>query len=128
MARAAKTAKAKVAAKRPATRKPAQRRSAKLSVAQRLNEALEQQMATSDILRAISRSQTDAQPVFDTIAAHAMKLCESGSATVATFDGELIHLAALAVVDPQGADAVRKLYPRPPSRDITASRSILTAS
>src|SRR5207244_3659414 len=75
-----------------------------------LSEALEQQTATSDILRAISRSQTDAQPVFDTIAAHAMKLCEAGSATVATFDGELIHLAALAVVDPQGADAVRKLY------------------
>ena len=91
-------------------------------------EALEQQTATSEILRVISRSQTDVQPVFDTIAAAAMKLCRAGSANVTTFDGELIHIAALAIVNPEGADAVRKLYPRPPSRDTTNARAVLTGS
>ncbi len=39
-----------------------------------LTEALEQQTATSEILRAISQSQRDVQPVFETIAANAQKL------------------------------------------------------
>jgi GAF domain-containing protein len=91
-----------------------------------LTEALEQQTATSDILRVISRSPTDVQPVFDTIAAAAMKLCRAGSVTVTTFDGELLHLAALAIVNPDGADAVRKLYPQPPGREHAAPRAVLT--
>ena len=62
----------------------------------RLADALGQQTATSEILRVISQSPTDVQPVFDTIAAAAMKLCRASSANVFTFDGELIHLAALA--------------------------------
>ncbi len=53
-----------------------------------LAEALQQQTATSEILRVISRSPTEMQPVFDTIAASALRLCEAGSANVLTFDGE----------------------------------------
>ncbi len=93
-----------------------------------LTEALEQQTATSDILSAISQSQTDAQPVFDTIAAHALKLCNAGSVTVTKFDGKLLHLVAIAVADPRGEGAVRELFPRPPSRETTASRALLTGS
>ena len=54
-------------------------------------EALEQQTATSEILRVISQSPTDVQPVFDTIAAAALKLCSASSGLVFTFDGELIQ-------------------------------------
>src|SRR5439155_9211487 len=93
-----------------------------------LTEALEQQTATSEILRVISRSQQDVQPVFDTIAAAALKLCRASSAAVMTFDGELIHLVATASVNPEGANAVRRIFPRPPSRDMAGTRAILTSS
>jgi hypothetical protein len=53
-------------------------------------EALEQQTATSDILRVISHSQTDVQPVFDTIATCAARLCEGEFCHVFRFDGTLI--------------------------------------
>jgi PAS domain S-box-containing protein len=93
-----------------------------------LTEALEQQTATSEILRVISRSPTDARPVFDTIAEAALKLCDASSALVFTFDGKLIQLAAVANVNPEGADAWRRSFPRPPSRDTAATRAVLTCS
>jgi len=93
-----------------------------------LTEALEQQTATSDILRVISQSPTDVQPVFDTIAAAALKLCRANSGAVMTFDGELIHLASVANLNPEGADAIRKVFPRPPGRDMAATRAVLTCS
>ncbi len=93
-----------------------------------LAESLEQQTATSEILRVISRSQTDAQPVFETIAASVLKLCAAGSANVLMFDGELLHIAALAIVSPDGADSVRDMYPRLPSRDHASGRAVSTRS
>ena len=90
-----------------------------------LAEALEQQAATSEILRAISQSPTDVQPVFDTIAAAAMKLCGASSANVFTFDGKLLHAAAIHVLDPGGVEAVRRIFPRPPDRGSAASRAVL---
>ena len=91
-----------------------------------LTEALEQQTATSNILRVISQSPTDVQPVFDTIAVAALKLCNASSAVVTRFDGELIRLAALANVSTEGADALRRRYPRPPGRHTANARAILT--
>ena len=93
-----------------------------------LTEALEQQTATSEILRVLSRSPTDAQPVFDTIAAAAMKLCDASSANVWTFDGKLIHVAAMKMLNPEAAEALCRLYPRPPDRSVIASRAILARS
>ena len=91
-----------------------------------LTEALEQQTATSEILRVISQSRTDVQPVFETIAAAALKLCRASSANVFTIDGELIRLAALVTSNPDGVEAVRRAYPRPLGRDIAAGRAVLT--
>ncbi len=54
-----------------------------------LAEARNQLAATSEILRVISRSRTDVQPVFDAIAANALKLCDASSVNVFTYDGML---------------------------------------
>ncbi len=94
----------------------------------RLAEAMAQQAATSEILRVISRSPMDVQPVFDTIVAAAMKLCHASSANFFTFDGELIHLAALVNATPEGTEVIRRLWPRPPGRGMAAARAVLTCS
>jgi transcriptional regulator with GAF, ATPase, and Fis domain len=93
-----------------------------------LTETLEQQAATSAILRAISQSPTDVQPVFDTIAEAAMRLCNARSANVFTFDGELLHAAAIHVDVPGGVEAIGRAFPRPPDRGTAASRAVLTGS
>src|SRR5439155_11648251 len=57
-------------------------------------EALERQTATSEVLRVISESPTDVQPVFDTIAERAKALCRARLCGVTRFDGEWVHLVA----------------------------------
>jgi signal transduction histidine kinase len=92
-----------------------------------VTEALEQQTATSEILRVISSSPTDVQPVFDTIAASALSLCGALWSAVLRFDGEMITLAALHnLSDPAGSEAVRQAFPRRPSRRGATDRAILT--
>ena len=78
-----------------------------------ITEALEQQTATSGILRAISRSPTDVQPVFDNIAAAALNLCGAASALVTRLDGESIVLVASANLTEEGAQAMREAFPMP---------------
>jgi GAF domain-containing protein len=88
-------------------------------------EALERQTATSEILRVISRCQTDVQPVFDAIAAKALDLCRATTGWVYTFDGELIHVAAAHGLSAEGIEARRRSYPMPPSRGGGTSRAVL---
>src|SRR5262249_52461508 len=61
-----------------------------------LTQALDQQTATSEILRVISSSPTSVEAVFDTILANALRLCETPTGGVFTFDGHAFHLAAAA--------------------------------
>ena len=59
-----------------------------------LTESLEQQTATSEILRVIASSPTDIQPVLDVVAENAARLCEAKDAVIDRFDGELIKQVA----------------------------------
>jgi signal transduction histidine kinase len=93
-----------------------------------LTESLEQQTATGDILRVISSSPTDVQPVFDTIAARAKRLCDARECAVFRFDGELIHLVAQADTSAAWSNALRGAYPRPPGRGMITARAIQAGS
>ena len=75
------------------------------SLARSLRVALEQQTATSDILRAISGSQPDVQPVFEAIAENAARLVQAWSVTVLRWDGRFIHLVAERGGPPGSAQA-----------------------
>jgi GAF domain-containing protein len=91
------------------------------------DEALEQQAATSEVLRVISRSPGDLQPVFDIIAANALRLCGSTWSAVLQFNGELIELAAVHNLDDfKGGETVRRSFPRKPSRTGVTDRAIST--
>jgi signal transduction histidine kinase/DNA-binding response OmpR family regulator len=91
-----------------------------------LSETLARQTATGEVLRAISRAQTDAQPVFDIIAASALRLCSGGHSGVFLYDGELLHVGALENVDPAGAEAIRRDFPRPADETSVNGRAIRT--
>jgi GAF domain-containing protein len=93
-----------------------------------LQESLEYQTATGEVLGVISRSPTDVQPVFNTIARSAAQLCKAQFCHVFRFDGDLIHFVASHGLSPKGAEAMRAKYPMPPGRASAAARSILTAT
>jgi len=93
-----------------------------------LTETLEQQTATAEILRVISSSQTDVQPVFETIAENSLRLCEATFSTVFRFDGQLVHLEALRNISEEGTAAIREAFPMPLSRAGASARAIMTRS
>ncbi len=82
-----------------------------------VTESLEQQTATSEILRAISSSPTDLQPVFDTIADNVLHLCGAWSAAVYRFDGTLVHFSAARGGLPDSENYLKGLFPMRPTPD-----------
>ncbi len=88
-------------------------------------EALERQTATSEILRVISGSPTDVQPVFDAIAERARVLCGARVGATTRFDGELLHLVGFHGGSPEGEAAIRAAFPMKPGRGSINARTIL---
>jgi two-component system, NtrC family, sensor kinase len=94
----------------------------------KLAEALEQQTATAEILRAISTSPTDVQPVFETIVRNAVSLCGSLFANLFRFDGELLHFLASHNVGPSYVELLQAKYPMRPDSSQVSGRVLRTKS
>ena len=96
---------------------------------QRLRRALEWQTATAETLKVMAGSQSDVQPVFDSIIRNAVRLCGGLFGAVYRYDGELIHFAAGYNVPPAALERVRDKYPvRPEDQSVASSRAVLARS
>jgi two-component system NtrC family sensor kinase len=88
-------------------------------------DALERQTATSEILSVISSSPTDVQPIFDTIARSAARLCDATVSGLARFDGNVLEIAATYGYEPGALEYLRRAHPRRPGRDTGWGRAVL---
>src|SRR5262249_3146286 len=78
-----------------------------------------------EILRVISSSPTDVQPVFDTIVASAVRLCDGLFSALFRFDGELMHQVAQHNYTAEALEAAQRIFPARPTRALPAARAIL---
>src|SRR5262249_44965273 len=99
-----------------------------------LAEALEQQTATSEVLRVISSSPGDLEPVFTAMLANAVRICEAKLGTLYTYDGNGFHAAAFHNAPPAFVEARKRepvIHPLASTKqvaqvpDITATRAYI---
>jgi two-component system, NtrC family, sensor kinase len=90
-----------------------------------LRQSLEQQTATSEVLRVISGSATDLRRVFEAIAHNSVHLCGATYGVVFRFDGEMISFVAHHNVDQAGIDALHQMFPIRPNTSFLIGRTIL---
>ena len=88
-----------------------------------LREALEQQTATSEVLRVISSSPGDPQPVFQAMLKNAVRLCKAKFGHIYRWDGHALHLVATQNTPVAFAQA-RNRSPFRPSPETPTGRMI----
>ena len=76
-----------------------------------LTESLEQQTATSEVLRVISSSPGELEPVFQAMLESSVRICEAKFGQLYRFDGRAFHLAAGIDIPPDYAEFLKKRGP-----------------
>jgi two-component system, NtrC family, sensor kinase len=90
-----------------------------------LSESLKQQTATSEVLKVISNSQGQVDPVFNAMLENATRMCEAKFGTLYLFNGDAFYAAAFHNAPPEFI-AARKNRPLHPPPDSTLDRAART--
>jgi GAF domain-containing protein/anti-sigma regulatory factor (Ser/Thr protein kinase) len=88
-------------------------------------EALERQTATAEILKVISSSPTDVQPVFEAMVRSAVRLCGAEHCVAARFDGEQLHPLAFHGFSDEAMSTITRMFPMRPSLETLLGRVAL---
>lgn len=91
-----------------------------------VTETVAAQQATAEVLQIIGSSMGDLGPVFDAIAAHALRLCGAQHSVVARFDGEWIHEAAFHDAQGPALNPWREVWPQRPGSSSGIAQAIST--
>jgi len=89
-----------------------------------LEESLQQQTATAEVLEVISRSAFDLKAVFDAVAENSVKLCDADRAIIFRYDGKLLHIATAFNTAPGFIEWIAQ-NPISPGRHSGAARAAL---
>ena len=87
-----------------------------------LADAREQQAATSELLKVIGRSTFDLQPIFETLAENAVKLCDAERSFIFRFDGQYLRVVATHNASAELRAFVER-NPIAPGRDSATARA-----
>ena len=85
-----------------------------------LTESLEQQTATSEVLRVISSSSGDLQPVFEAMLEKAVRICDARFGNIFRWDGDVLNLVATHDMPPAYAEIRRRSPFRPDAGNPTS--------
>jgi two-component system, NtrC family, sensor kinase len=98
-------------------------------LARERDEALEQQAATSEVLRVISSSPGDLESVFEAMLANAVRICDATFGNLLLYDGEAFRFAALHGAPPEWEEMARRepvlrVHPNSPLDRMAASKEL----
>src|SRR5262245_57688076 len=96
-----------------------------VALARERDEALHQQAATAEILRVISTSPADTQPVFEAIVQSGLKLFPDAAILIVLPDGDKLRAAAFADTNPARVKAMLSRWPIPLTREYNHAVAIL---